>query len=110
MTVVKNERQEVAQKYKSLNESDRIIFKSVLDMTIVLLKNMQSVNCKTNETKSAQEEKMDKQKINPEECYAFIRLIQLLNETKQAGVLQIIQGAKLLNQSKKQRITRRFRP
>lgn len=53
MTVVKNERQEVAQKYKSLNESDRIIFKSVLDMTIVLLKNMQSVNCKTNETKSA---------------------------------------------------------
>lgn len=53
MTEIKNERQEVVQKYKSLNESDRIIFKSVLDMTIVLLKNMQSVNKNLRETKSA---------------------------------------------------------
>lgn len=53
MTVIKNERQEVMQAYKSLNESDRIIFKSVLDMTIVLLKNMQSVNGKSVNTKSA---------------------------------------------------------
>ena len=53
MTEIKNERQEVVQKYKSLNESDRIIFNSVLDMTIVLLKNMQSVNKNLRETKSA---------------------------------------------------------
>lgn len=53
MTANNNERQELIQAYKKLNESDRIIFKSVLDMTIVLLKNMQTVNCKSVKTKSA---------------------------------------------------------
>lgn len=53
MTGTKNERQEVTKAYKSLSESDRIIFKSVLDMAIVLLKNMQSVDKNSKETKSA---------------------------------------------------------
>lgn len=53
MTEIKNERLEVMQAYRSLNANDRIIFKSILDMTIVLLKNMQSINSKSVETKSA---------------------------------------------------------
>lgn len=53
MTEIKNDRQEVMQAYRSLNANDRIIFKSILDMTIVLLKNMQSINSKSVETKSA---------------------------------------------------------
>ncbi len=48
-----NECQELRQAYKKLNESDRIIFKSILDMTIILLKNMQTDNCKSSEVKSA---------------------------------------------------------
>lgn len=53
MTKAQNERQEVMQAYKSLNASDRIIFKSILDMTIVLLRNMQSTNCEPTNTKPA---------------------------------------------------------
>lgn len=53
MTANNNERQEIIQAYKKLNESDRIIFKSILDMTIILLKNMQTANCKSSEVKSA---------------------------------------------------------
>lgn len=53
MTEIKNDCLEIMQAYRSLNANDRIIFKSILDMTIVLLKNMQSVNCMEKETKSA---------------------------------------------------------
>ena len=53
MTENNNERQEIIQAYKKLNESDRIIFKSILDMTIILLKNMQTANCKSSKVKSA---------------------------------------------------------
>lgn len=35
------ERQNVAHMYKSLSVSDRIVFKSILDLAIILLKNMQ---------------------------------------------------------------------
>ena len=41
MTVSKQEYQQVSKAYQSLSSSDQIIFKSILDMTIVLLRNMQ---------------------------------------------------------------------
>lgn len=36
------ERQNVTQMYRDLSEGDRIIFKSILEMAIILLKNMQA--------------------------------------------------------------------
>lgn len=41
------EQQNVTQLYKSLSASDRIIFKSILEMTIILLKNMQVAERRT---------------------------------------------------------------
>lgn len=40
MTNQENERQDVLQLYENLDESDRIIFRSILDLAIVLLKNV----------------------------------------------------------------------
>lgn len=41
MTNNQTERQNVAEKYKNLSASDRIVFKSILDLAVVLLKSMQ---------------------------------------------------------------------
>ncbi len=38
MTDVKNERQEVQQRYEELPTEQRIVFKSIIDMIILLLK------------------------------------------------------------------------
>lgn len=46
---------------------------------------------------------------NKAEIREFIKFIQQLNVQEQAGILQIVQGVKLLNQNKKQRINRRSR-
>ncbi len=35
------ERQNVAEKYKNLSASDRIVFKSILDLAVILLKGSQ---------------------------------------------------------------------
>lgn len=37
-----NEYQNVAEKYKNLSASDRIVFKSILDLALILLKNVQN--------------------------------------------------------------------
>ena len=47
ITTATAERQNVTQLYKSLSASDRIIFKSILEMTIILLKNMQATERST---------------------------------------------------------------
>lgn len=44
---VDTERQNVAQMYKDLSEGDRIIFKSILEMAIILLKNIQEAERRT---------------------------------------------------------------
>lgn len=44
------------------------------------------------------------------EAQQFISLLKKLNEEEQAGLLLMVQGAKLLSQNKKQRITRRSLP
>ncbi|MCM1007080.1 MAG: hypothetical protein NC485_03975 [Ruminococcus flavefaciens] len=36
-----NERQNVTEKYRSLSASDRIVFKSILDLAVILLKGSQ---------------------------------------------------------------------
>lgn len=41
------EQQNVTQLYKSLSASDRIVFKSILDLAIILLKNMQVAERRT---------------------------------------------------------------
>lgn len=46
MTDNKNERQEFDQKYKSLDASSRVIFRSILDLVVVLLRNSQTVETK----------------------------------------------------------------
>lgn len=46
---------------------------------------------------------------NKAEIREFIKFIQQLSVQEQAGILQIVQGVKLLNQNKKQRINRRSR-
>lgn len=46
-TTAAAEQQNVTQLYKSLSASERIIFKSILDMTIILLKNMQATERRT---------------------------------------------------------------
>ena len=46
---------------------------------------------------------------NKAEIREFIKFIQQLSAHEQVGVLQIVQGAKLLNQNTKQRINRRSR-
>ncbi|MCM1508899.1 MAG: hypothetical protein NC177_17465 [Ruminococcus flavefaciens] len=38
---IKNECQNVTEKYKSLSASDRIVFKSILDLAVILLKGSQ---------------------------------------------------------------------
>lgn len=43
MTNIKDERKNVAQKYKKLDTCDHIIFKSIVEMTFMLLKTMQEV-------------------------------------------------------------------
>lgn len=40
----------------------------------------------------------------------FITLLKRLNKEEQTGLLLMVQGAKLLSQKKKQRITRRSLP
>lgn len=42
-TVAKNEQQTVSERYRELPEADKMIFKSVLEIAVVLLKNMQQV-------------------------------------------------------------------
>lgn len=37
-----HEYQNVAEKYKNLSASDRIVFKSILDLALILLKNVQN--------------------------------------------------------------------
>lgn len=41
MTNTKNERQEAEQRYKELDAGNRVIFKSILDLIVVLLKSTQ---------------------------------------------------------------------
>ncbi len=36
-----NEYQNVAERYKNLSASDRIVFKSILELAVILLKNQQ---------------------------------------------------------------------
>lgn len=42
MTDTKTECQNMAQSYINLDKSERVIFKAILDMTVVLLKSMQT--------------------------------------------------------------------
>ena len=43
MTNIKHEHENVTQNYKYLDAGNRIIFKSIVEMTFMLLKNMQEV-------------------------------------------------------------------
>lgn len=36
-----NEYQNIAEKYRNLNSSDRIVFQTILDLALILLKNSQ---------------------------------------------------------------------
>lgn len=46
MNATKTEQQTVANRYRDLPESDKMIFRSVLEIAVVLLKNMQAAGKK----------------------------------------------------------------
>lgn len=53
MTVSKQEYQQVSKAYQNLSSNDQIIFKSILDMAVILLKNMQQARLPENTQKPA---------------------------------------------------------
>lgn len=46
MSTVKDERQNVAEKYAALDPSDKVLFETVLNLTVILLQGMQQLKKK----------------------------------------------------------------